>query len=574
MSSKNYLISIAWWIFIFGIICYKYFLIDSIPILARCTADYDDYLFINLANSIARGEWLGAFSDKTFTKPPFYSIFIALNYYTGIPLKNTEFLFYIGSVLLLYFSLRNLFNSKIILGILLLLLLFNPYIEVNIRTLRINIYTALVLYVIAFFSFFYSYKDKNILLLALTSCLAGIAFFLMFITREEGVWMLPFIIAFIGYIIVDLIRKRRVNTRPFLRIGAILLFIPVFFSLDAWLKYENKMTYGAYMIGDMDNKERKEAFKSIYRVNSEKHVPFLLVDRKTRKKMYEVSPSFKKLGSHMEQRVFVRNLGCMHYPETCGDVSIAMFYWYFREAMIKLGIFNHPTTVKNFYQSIANELNAACEAGTLDCATNMPEAFIHLKSKADVMRVWDSLMDGCKMMFNGTRMPIDKWRMVSLCSEFLQKDRLDIYRTITNSTEDLLYTEQLHWEQNDLKIEQFKKQQTELSILFKIQEIYNNYIFPLSCLLILFLFPYLIFKWMKVRNNDLKVLFISALLFILVFRLGIFSLVDATSFKGIIGRYIHCLFPLLLILSLCLLDTVLKLSNKPFSKKIESEESL
>ena len=46
-------------------------------VFALGSAGHDDRLFIELAQHLIRGEWLGPYNELTLAKGPFYSLFIA-----------------------------------------------------------------------------------------------------------------------------------------------------------------------------------------------------------------------------------------------------------------------------------------------------------------------------------------------------------------------------------------------------------------------------------------------------------------------------------------------------------------
>ncbi len=54
---------------------------QRIPVLTF--ARYDDGLFLNLANHIAQGNWLGPYNNLSHVKGPFYPFFMAMSHWLG-----------------------------------------------------------------------------------------------------------------------------------------------------------------------------------------------------------------------------------------------------------------------------------------------------------------------------------------------------------------------------------------------------------------------------------------------------------------------------------------------------------
>ena len=76
---------------------YKLWLTRAQSVYAIAGAAHDDRLFLLLAESIVRGDWLGAYSQMTLAKGPFYSLWIAAMYWVGLPLGLSVQLAYAGA---------------------------------------------------------------------------------------------------------------------------------------------------------------------------------------------------------------------------------------------------------------------------------------------------------------------------------------------------------------------------------------------------------------------------------------------------------------------------------------------
>src|SRR5690606_5411877 len=76
------------------------------PLQAIGGADHDDGMFTTLARHLLQGAWLGPYDSLTLVKGPGYPIFIAANFWLGLPLYLTQTLFYIASCAALTLAVR------------------------------------------------------------------------------------------------------------------------------------------------------------------------------------------------------------------------------------------------------------------------------------------------------------------------------------------------------------------------------------------------------------------------------------------------------------------------------------
>ncbi|MCI5136855.1 MAG: hypothetical protein D3922_00210, partial [Candidatus Electrothrix sp. AR1] len=81
------------------------------------------------------------------------------------------------------------------------------------------------------------------------------------------------------------------------------------------------------------------------------------------KQAYKVSPTFQKVAPYLEGP-----LG-QNWQKLCGcgDIPAAFFIWAFRDAVAAAGYYTDGQNALDFYQKMGNEINQACENGTLNC---------------------------------------------------------------------------------------------------------------------------------------------------------------------------------------------------------------
>ena len=125
---------------------YKVWLTRAQPVFAIGSAAHDDRLFLQLAESIINGRWLGTYSQMTLAKGPFYSIWVALLYWLCIPLGLGVQLAYAAACAGFARACRPAIRSGLALFAIYTVLLWNPMsfeVPTMGRIIRQQIYTPL-----------------------------------------------------------------------------------------------------------------------------------------------------------------------------------------------------------------------------------------------------------------------------------------------------------------------------------------------------------------------------------------------------------------------------------------------
>jgi hypothetical protein len=84
----------------------------AFPIYAIGSSPHDDQLFLELADDMVRGNWLGQYDNLTHAKGAAFSAFVAVNYLLGLPLKLSEFILYLLCSLYLSIQLGARLRSR------------------------------------------------------------------------------------------------------------------------------------------------------------------------------------------------------------------------------------------------------------------------------------------------------------------------------------------------------------------------------------------------------------------------------------------------------------------------------
>ena len=336
-----------------------------LPVSIYTTAGHDDAWFINNAQNIMQGHWLGHFNQMTLIKGLGYSYFLIVNNLLGTPITFTLALLYVVSSFYLVYVLRESGIPKLVALFLFAFLIFQPALFPT-RIIRDNIYFSLFL--ISFSGLIYAGLLKKEKYRILTIAFSGLCFGLFWITREEGIWVVP---GFAFIVLYFLFTQRKENKELVLRIR--LLSIYFLFSLIPPLTTAliNYNMYGSFQNVDIKSSSFTKVLNTLYSVDTGQEIQFLPVSQKKREAIYKVSPSFRELKPYFENTgKGWTNPGCAFHKSTCGDYAGGWFMWALRDGTSTLGYYKDPSLASKYYERITEEVNLACNNGTLSCKIN------------------------------------------------------------------------------------------------------------------------------------------------------------------------------------------------------------
>lgn len=332
------------------------------PLSVYVSAGHDDGLFLKNAFHILMGDWLGVYNQMTLAKGPAYSIFLAANAVLGIPVTlSIASLYAFACVVFIRVLARGRPQGILFLG-LFLILLFQPALFPT-RVLRENIYQSFTLLVIAGVIFIGRQQQKQYL----KALLFGLVLGAFWITREEGVWILPGIALYLGFVI--LVRwKSRSGLRLLLaHLGLFFLaagFVPLAVSTLNYLKYDS------FEVVDFKNPSFVRVLNRLNSVSISSELPFVPVPHAKRDLIYQVSPAFAELEDYFENKgQSWKQAGCEINPKTCGDYTGGFFMWALRDAVAEKGYYGSPEQANVFYDRVSTEIDAACQTSRLSCTS-------------------------------------------------------------------------------------------------------------------------------------------------------------------------------------------------------------
>jgi hypothetical protein len=371
----------GWYIASAAILAVSLVLRTAFPILAGANAGHDDQMYVRLAASLAAGDWLGPYDNTTLAKGMGYSAFIALNSFTGIPLKVSEHLFYLSACCAFAWSARAVFGSRAAALACLAVLAFNPVLwsaDSGGRVLRDGIYVSLSLWILALAIHVFLVSPRATGRAALRSRVVALPALgalgaIFWLTREEGVWLVPVVTVIVAAWVVRSWRSAGTDDpwRHRLTMAAFVA-IPVFTfaAIVAAVNTVNYMKYGVFGNSEFRSRAFQQAYGALSRISHEHPRLFVPFPADARARAYAVSPAARELAPVLEgpHGAAWREFGCRATgTEPCPEILSTWFIFALRDAAAAAGHHSSGAEARAYYRTLGREINAACDQGRIEC---------------------------------------------------------------------------------------------------------------------------------------------------------------------------------------------------------------
>jgi hypothetical protein len=338
--------------------------------IIHTSATHDSQLFLKLGLSIVSGRWLGDYNELTLIKGIGYPVFLAVGHLAGIPINLFQAAFYFTACYFLSATVYDFAKSYALFwSLLVVLLLLPPMYDsgASSNILREYFYTAATVFFVTFL-FRLLFFDPQLLSYA-SAAFLGVSLAAVWLTREEGLWILP------GFVVM-LVLAYLTTERSALRYRAMLFMsgMFVFALLVCLVGLTNRIVYGRFSINEITEPPFQTALVALQRASYPYWRPYVAIPRDARLRLYEVSPTFAELKNFFDpvNGPTPWQDGCGQLPETCGDIAASWFPWALREAAKTVGAYATANTAAEFYARIAQEVQSRCDSQELPCASYLP----------------------------------------------------------------------------------------------------------------------------------------------------------------------------------------------------------
>jgi len=395
--SKPTEVSSRWWLVAALLLTlFKLWLTRGQPVYAIGPAAHDERLFLKLADSIVRGEWLGAYTQMTLAKGSFYSLFVAAVFWVGLPLFLAQQLLYAGACAAFARACAPAIRSAGLRFFIYAFLLWNPmsYEAPTMgRVMRQHAYTPLGLLILGGLVALYYRRADGFRRQAAWAVLLGFSIGGFWMTREESIWVVPSVVLLVAAWFIGAWRSGPAARGGLWGTAATVTFsalLPV-----SWVSWENYRHYGWFGTCEFHATPFKDAYGAMVRVKVGPELPQVPVTRQAREAMYAVSPTFAQLQPWLDGQIGSDWAEKEMYPASERQLRGGWFVWALRDCVVASGHGHSAGEAMAFYGQVAREINQACDDGRLPARSRRSGFAPVLRDgeKATIMRTFFTFLD-------------------------------------------------------------------------------------------------------------------------------------------------------------------------------------
>ncbi|HEY5658703.1 MAG TPA: hypothetical protein VIY27_13020 [Myxococcota bacterium] len=364
----------ALWVCVIALSAAKLWLVSWQVVAGDATASFDDAHYLRLAGAIREGSWLGPYNAMTLIKGPFYPLWIAAAHALHVPLLVAQRVLYLMACAAFLLALRGVVARRWILAAVFCVLAFEPmsYCAQSARVAREGIYPALTLLVVASgIGLATSGGRKAAVAFAWAIALGG-SLGAFWLTREEGVWILPSLCVLAAYAVGDACRANAggIRSRLWPILPALCAAAIVGLSAVGAVSLLNRAHYGTFAVVELRSRSFRDALGALSRVEQEGLDRIVGLTAASRERIYGQSPAFRELRPLLEGPLG-EYWGQFGKREGEGaDLRVirwGWFLWALRTAVSQAGYYETASKARAYYARLATEIDTACREGRLSC---------------------------------------------------------------------------------------------------------------------------------------------------------------------------------------------------------------
>lgn len=357
----------------------KQFLVYNLPIMAVPKGIHDDWIMVHMADALRKGQWLGEYNDLTLTKGMFFPLYLAVINFLHLSYLNVTALLYTVSCILFVYALRPLLKKDWACLVLYLALLWNPVsysVQAFQRVYRNSIsYIQVLLIFGGLLALWLRRRDpvRKQLLWLLTAAAGMVSFFY---TREDAIWVEPFLIVFVLVYLGTMFFLWRKEHAKAYAVKAVLVLLPF---LCVWgagqlIAQENYNHYNIRLTNELQKGGFAEMYKSMMAVKPEEDIPGVTMTREKVARMCDECPTLKELEPYIHSsRLYWAG---SEENEKDWEVRDGWVFWIFRTALMQAGYYTDGETVNQVCLQIRDELETAMDEGRLTRQATMPSTYM------------------------------------------------------------------------------------------------------------------------------------------------------------------------------------------------------
>lgn len=324
---------------------------------------HDETNFLDHAGTILAGSWFGPYNSFTLIKGPGFPIYLASLSEFGLNLNTGHQLSYLLACTVACLAIKPIVRSGPLIYVAGVLLYFSPLTFDSTAWLanRSQIIGSLTLLTVAcaaglFLRRFDSVRHRIGWSIGLGCSLAA-----FWLTREDGIWIVPCLIGIGTASIASAWR------RPPQRAQWALLLLPCTIWAGSILLVEaaNFSSYGWAIVTETQSDEFIAAYASLERIVHAHVDPTIPIPREAREAAYRASRVARLIEPYLDGPKSRHASACSNAG--CPEIQGGQFLWSLRMAVEDAGFSDSGAHARAFYRALAHDVDAACDRGDLHC---------------------------------------------------------------------------------------------------------------------------------------------------------------------------------------------------------------
>ena len=416
----------AFLLLVFGLLAFRLLLASQgAMFLEPENSPIDDQLMYNAAVSITEGNWLGEYQYNTIAKHMFFSVWLAFVHWTGAPYLIANAALACAGAWIMACALWPLLKKRGWVLAAFCLLAYCPagFDQYNYRVYRDSITVSLLLLAFggvigcvlhAFPAAQETVPSRKRRVIAFWgySIVGGLGLGASWLNREDGVWLLPFVICFLLLGTVAVLKARGLRGSLKTLLGFCLPFVLMGGCLAAYAGM-NLKHYDRFILSDLTSRDFTTAYGLLTGIEDEGTGACRPTTYATRQKLYQNSEFFATLEPYWDSPNALNGYGNPQTHEYGGS-----FYYGLRLAGQFAGQYTDPLETKAYYEAIAAELLRLEAEGVI--------AITHPTRSTVPYWRWEYFSPTLQELGSGLTMAL-------FCEDFEPRPRLSVY-----SKEDLV----------------------------------------------------------------------------------------------------------------------------------------
>ena len=326
-------------------------------------APLDDELMFKAAQSISAGQWLGEYNYLTLSKQMFFAVWLAFCHAVHLPYLMAGQLLLCGAALAMAQAFAPVLRTCKSRFALFAALAFSPAAAASftLRVYRDNIFPSECILLFAGMIGAALRCKRGLRGYWPWLALAGVGLGTARITREDGIWLLPFALVGTAVILVAILREKGLDHK-LVRCLAQAVPYGVLAGCVLAVSAVNYAYYGVFTTSDFSEGSFAAAYGAMTRVEHEAWQPTVPVPEDVRQKLYEAVPQLQPLRYWLEEYDPFHNA---YRNKELGDYQAGSFYWVLRRAAQEEGIYETAAGAERYWQGVADAINTAIDEGVL-----------------------------------------------------------------------------------------------------------------------------------------------------------------------------------------------------------------